>query len=511
MLLCDNMTKFNELKDKIERLISGISNEGARRILDGYFKEAVDQRCLLQVDHLTHRYTSQSIVESLFAVLKKVNIDTSRRVGDVVRSLSFYLENSGIRRNASESKGMCTDVVIPTELNDTYVQLTDFCFFSLFLPEYASASSYEPRYDVEHDEYHVGRRGLSSTNSYRTVRLASDGSVTCSCNFPVYRGLPCRHTIAALTSSAGSFVFSPCSFNTMWIRNQPAISFRNNSPYTFEWQRSPATLSSESSDEDAAPRSTHRSKRRAATSSVVEAPERPRKRVVLTSPSESSDEDAAPRSTHRSKRRAATSSVVEAPERPRKRVVLEQRTARPGSLPPSAANSDLRHYAMNIVDRAGHNPQLIQALQGCFSAIETSLLQPRDDDLISTQYAEPRSGQPQQRRLGGAKRHKKQYRCSRCGQLGHTKNRCRIRLSPPEATDDDEDDSHADLKDEEDGAADRDNDDDDDDEGLAGHGAERHKKQHRCSRCGQLGHTKNRCRIRLSVSYPGDSINCLSQ
>eukprot|EP00918_Siedleckia_nematoides_P022490 GHVU01048453.1.p1 GENE.GHVU01048453.1~~GHVU01048453.1.p1 ORF type:complete len:839 (+),score=64.98 GHVU01048453.1:406-2922(+) len=399
MLTTDHPVRFQKARRRAGRLIDAIANIELRSILITFTHDIVNRRNLQNMQAITHTWNSQSAVESTFSVLKKVGMGPSRCVGDVVRSLAYYMENIGVRQRLAEAKDEAEDVMIPDELAETHVLLTRYAF-DLFLEQYVASDQYTCKLDREACAYKVKNTKSKDQVHFREVHV--EGGFSCSCNMLIYRGVPCRHLLSVIIASQGSFHYDARLFNTRWLKAQPPLSFAHGSPFTTESASTGSEGREDMTDSD-------------------EDIER------------DADEGLQPQQAYGRRRNSNVTDSDDDIERDAdeglqpQQVYVQRRPSNPRvAATPADRSQDLFHQAKSIIERVGHNPRLLESLTHHLDDFDQTQLdtQGRAAGRLSIQHAEPRQGQPETVRKGAGRTSKKQYKCGRCRKTGHTRNRC---------------------------------------------------------------------------------------
>src|SRR4051794_29638387 len=102
----------------------------------------------------------------------------------------------------------------------------------MVLTQFNEGLNYEVQ-DTESGVYCVTRIGLKEGQEVypRIVRQLESGEWICSCNMPVYLGIPCRHICCVMVKCQVKIPKE--SVHSRWWRDnfQPVIHLRNTSPF----------------------------------------------------------------------------------------------------------------------------------------------------------------------------------------------------------------------------------------------------------------------------------------
>jgi hypothetical protein len=206
-------------------LVKAITQEELKRKEEAMLQEVLERR-LPHMKVFSNSWTSQSGSENSNAIWQKLGVGASHSLAVVIDKVMAYLEREETRvKEKSNNKANLSSLVSP--LADRSRKA-----FGMTLVQFNESLNYEAVQQEADQIWLVSRKGLKEGQDIvpRTVRRLESGWV-CSCNMPVYLGVPCRH-ISCVCVKLQIAIPVQC-VNSRWLKDslQPEVRLKYVSPF----------------------------------------------------------------------------------------------------------------------------------------------------------------------------------------------------------------------------------------------------------------------------------------
>jgi hypothetical protein len=222
LILCSFFFKAKEAGT----LVKAITQEELKRKEEAMLQEVLERR-LPHMKVFSNSWTSQSGSENSNAIWQKLGVGASHSLAVVIDKVMAYLEREETRvKEKSNNKANLSSLVSP--LADRLSRKA----FGMTLVQFNESLNYEAVQQEADQIWLVSRKGLKEGQDIvpRTVRRLESGWV-CSCNMPVYLGVPCRH-ISCVCVKLQMAIPVQC-VNSRWLKDslQPEVRLKYVSPF----------------------------------------------------------------------------------------------------------------------------------------------------------------------------------------------------------------------------------------------------------------------------------------
>lgn len=407
LLFCDREELYEALIADAQGKINNFTNVALKDKHLAFLNEIVGCRLLARSTTFTNRWTSQSAAESMNAVMQRLGVGPEVPLPAVLDKLICFMERE--ERETDCWKAFTLQQQEEKFIGSLQVSVTKSAFIKI-RQQYDSAVHLAC---VKITEASFSVQSTSSDKRPRTVEKTQDGKWKCSCNMGIYMGIPCRHQIAVLVALKNPVEL--VMVDGRWWRSslQPHVYFAHGSPFS---KSSHDRMVQDASPIDGAVPS-------AAT--MREEPDAPKPTAVGAESIEDSD--------------CLVASVGNSSDGDMPVYCVDGKlVALP--LKPSEVRNEVQSVLREVLNAIGLGPGSIEKMRDLEETVQHWAAKSIAQPLKSGIAALPNNrtvGAPRKVRLeaGGRKaRHngkksKVKYKCSNCGEEGHTKPKCKKRGS----------------------------------------------------------------------------------
>ena len=224
-LLTENKaSKVEEWEGKAWDLVGKIQNAKLREKEEEMLREVIGRK-LGSLKVFSNKWNSQSPAENTNSIYQKLGVGPSHALSVVVDRLFAYFLREEMR--GKEEKGNTTTNLSP--LIAPLGKMVSRKAFDMILPQFNDSLNYDVVNGEEEDVWSVIRRGLVDPVPRFVRKIGS--SYYCSCNMPVYQGIPCRHILCVMVKLREKVAQE--HVNSRWLKNslQPEVKLKFISPF----------------------------------------------------------------------------------------------------------------------------------------------------------------------------------------------------------------------------------------------------------------------------------------
>jgi hypothetical protein len=206
--------------------VKAITHDDLRRKEEAMLEEVLGRRLpTLQV--FSNAWTSQSAAENTNSIWQKLGVGASHSLAVVVDKVMAYLEREEARSKEKKNNKANLSALV-SSLADRLSQKA----FGMTLVQFNEGLNYEAIQQEADHIWLVSRKGLKEGQDVfpRTVGQLESGWI-CSCNMPIYLGIPCRHISCVMVKL--QMLIPGQSVNSRWLKDslQPEVHLKNKSPF----------------------------------------------------------------------------------------------------------------------------------------------------------------------------------------------------------------------------------------------------------------------------------------
>jgi hypothetical protein len=230
MLSSDSVKHMGIWEQEARDLLKAITNDDLRGKEEAMFNEVLGRK-LASLKVFSNGWNSQSGAETTNSIWQKLGVGPSNSLAVVFDKLLAFFEREEVRdKERHNSKSNLSPVV--ASLADQLSQKA----FRMVLVQFNDGLNYEMEdispMDQLHTTFNVTRIGLKDGQDVnpRIVRKVGNDWI-CSCNRPVYVGIPCRHILCVMVKLQLK-IPKECVHSRWWRDDlQPEVHLKNQSPF----------------------------------------------------------------------------------------------------------------------------------------------------------------------------------------------------------------------------------------------------------------------------------------
>ena len=224
-LLTENKaSKVEEWEREAWELVRKIQNAKLREKEEEMLREVIGRK-LGSLKVFSNKWNSQSPAENTNSIYQKLGVGPSHALSVVVdRLFAYFLREE---KRGKEEKGNSITNLSP--LIASLGKILSRKAFDMILPQFNDSLNYDVVNGEEEGVWRVIRRGLVDPVPRFVRKIGS--SYNCSCNMPVYQGIPCRHILCVMVKLSEKVAQE--HVNSRWWKNslQPEVKLKFISPF----------------------------------------------------------------------------------------------------------------------------------------------------------------------------------------------------------------------------------------------------------------------------------------